>query len=113
MPTFSYMVLVVKTYMCCMFGYKGVYGDVHRVKMHYHKPDTAFVQFSTVEQAERATKLLHGQQVFGRRLRVFYSHLQEIQLHQAQTGPDGQPLTVRIFVHNVSFPSSVNTSTIT
>lgn len=73
-----------------------MYGDVHRVKMHYHKPDTAFVQFSTIEQAERAIKLLHGQQVFGRRLRVFYSHLQEIQLHQAQTGPDGQPLTVRL-----------------
>mmetsp|Transcript_46441 Transcript_46441/g.75811 ORF Transcript_46441/g.75811 Transcript_46441/m.75811 type:complete len:340 (+) Transcript_46441:61-1080(+) len=56
-----------------LFTLFGVYGDVVRVKILYNRRDTAFVQFSTPEQASLARENLNQVPLFGKRLNVNFS----------------------------------------
>eukprot|EP00494_Astrolonche_serrata_P031992 UN32261 len=61
-----------------LFTLCGAFGDVERVKIAFTKRDTAFVQMTTEADAHNLCQLIQGLNVFGNRLNVKMSKMDEI-----------------------------------
>uniref|UniRef100_H3AJA4 Polypyrimidine tract-binding protein 1 n=1 Tax=Latimeria chalumnae TaxID=7897 RepID=H3AJA4_LATCH len=71
--------------------HKGVYGDVHRVKILFNKKENALVQMADATQAQLAMSHLSGQRLHGKVIRVALSKHQTVQL--PREGQEDQGLT--------------------
>merc|ERR1719464_1705756 len=76
----------------------GVFGDVQRVKISYHKRDTAFVQLSNHRQAKHVVTSLNRMQLYGKMIHVNLSRMTRVKLpkdspNSAMMFPDAKFLT--------------------
>jgi len=81
-----------------IFTLCGVFGDVQRVKISYHKRDTAFVQLSNHRQAKHVVQSLNRMQLYGKMIHVNLSRMTRVKLpkdspNSAMMFPDAKFLT--------------------
>merc|ERR1719319_2135656 len=81
-----------------IFTLCGVFGDVQRVKISYHKRDTAFVQLSNHRQAKHVVTSLNRMQLYGKMIHVNLSRMTRVKLpkdspNSAMMFPDAKFLT--------------------
>merc|ERR1712223_2108939 len=63
-----------------IFTLCGVFGDVQRVKISYHKRDTAFVQLANHRQAKHVVTSLNRMQLYGKMIHVNLSRMTRVKL---------------------------------
>jgi len=89
----------------------GVYGDVLRVKILFHKKDSALIQMATPQQAALAKRYLDKVEVYGHELAILFSKHSTVQLPPAQGKYDSSEL-VKDFsesrLHRFRIPNSRN-----
>jgi len=81
-----------------IFTLCGVFGDVQRVKISYHKRDTAFVQLANHRQAKHVVTSLNRMQLYGKMIHVNLSRMTRVKLpkdspNSAMMFPDAKFLT--------------------
>merc|ERR1712154_674399 len=81
-----------------IFTLCGVFGDVQRVKISYHKRDTAFVQLANHRQAKHVVTSLNRMQLYGKMIHVNLSRMTRVKLQKdspnsAMMFPDAKFLT--------------------
>merc|ERR1719273_1101948 len=81
-----------------IFTLCGVFGDVQRVKISYHKRDTAFVQLANHRQARHVVTSLNRMQLYGKMIHVNLSRMTRVKLpkdspNSAMMFPDAKFLT--------------------
>merc|ERR1712154_718042 len=81
-----------------IFTLCGVFGDVRRVKISYHKRDTAFVQLANHRQAKHVVTSLNRMQLYGKMIHVNLSRMTRVKLpkdspNSAMMFPDAKFLT--------------------
>merc|ERR1719461_1199249 len=81
-----------------IFTLCGVFGDVQRVKISYHKRDTAFVQLTNHRQAKHVVTSLNRMQLYGKMIHVNLSRMTRVKLpkdspNSAMMFPDAKFLT--------------------
>lgn len=81
-----------------IFTLCGVFGDVQRVKISYHKRDTAFVQLANHRQAKHVVTSLNRMQLYGKMIHVNLSRMTRVKLPKdspnfAMMFPDAMFLT--------------------
>ncbi len=81
-----------------IFTLCGVFGDVQRVKISYHKRDTAFVQLSNHRQAKHVVTSLNRMQLYGKMIHANLSRMTRVKLpkdspNSAMMFPDAKFLT--------------------
>merc|ERR1719229_1913233 len=81
-----------------IFTLCGVFGDVQRVKISYHKRETAFVQLSNHRQAKHVVTSLNRMQLYGKMIHVNLSRMTRVKLpkdspNSAMMFPDAKFLT--------------------
>lgn len=63
-----------------LFTLCGVFGDVHRVKISYHKRDTAFVQLANHRQAKHLVNSLNRIQLYGKMIHANLSRMTRVKM---------------------------------
>merc|ERR1719229_1614266 len=81
-----------------IFTLCGVFGDVQRVKISYHKRGTAFVQLANHRQAKHVVTSLNRMQLYGKMIHVNLSRMTRVKLpkdspNSAMMFPDAKFLT--------------------
>jgi len=89
----------------------GVYGDVLRVKILYHKKDNALIQMANSQQAALAKRYLDKAMLYGQELAILFSKHSSVQLPPPHSKLDSSDL-VKDFseskLHRFKIPNSRN-----